>query len=365
MAHQYIEQLDEKVRASVFGNVGTIMTFRVGSPDAVFLENEFMPRFTQEDLVNLAKFQIYLRLMIDGVASDPFSATTLPPIAQRTHSTEVGIQLSRQNFSRPRPVVEKAIMDWSEMGGESTNLDTAFEHIDQEKKDRKDARKPKHEYNCTRCNKDIVLPVELDRSRPIYCDDCIEIVREERNKKGKGGPPPVAPKPFSKPPDLSTPPAPFVSKPPQKPINQESIISQKKDPVSSVPQMASGEFVRKETQGEVGLSALSSEKKSDTVIPPKPASSVSLPSPSPVSSPSSSSSSSSSVPSSSQGITSFSSGEIPKKKRRRRKRKSSMDGMQGNQPSSMASPVPPSVSKSPIVPKPPAGGSTEESVFPW
>src|SRR3989338_8997765 len=161
------------------------------------------------------------------------------------------------------------------MGGETTNLDTAFEQIDQEKKERKDARKPKHEYNCTRCNKDIVLPVELDRSRPIYCDDCIEIVREDR-KKGKGGPPPGAPKPFSKPPGLSTPPVPFVPKQqPQKFVNQDPVVHERKESLPPVPQMGSGEFVRKETVGEVGVSALSQEKKLDMPIPSKPISSLS------------------------------------------------------------------------------------------
>src|SRR3990167_3311024 len=77
IAHQYIEQLDEKVQAAVFGNVGTIVCFRVGATDAEMLEKEFAPYITEEDLVNLAKWQVYLKLMIDGVASRPFSAETL------------------------------------------------------------------------------------------------------------------------------------------------------------------------------------------------------------------------------------------------------------------------------------------------
>src|SRR6201999_2730943 len=80
IAHQYIEQMSEEVRAAVFGNVGTMITFRVGAYDAEVLEKEFAPQFTAEDLVNLGRFQIYLKLMIDGVSSPPFSATTLNPI---------------------------------------------------------------------------------------------------------------------------------------------------------------------------------------------------------------------------------------------------------------------------------------------
>ncbi|MCX6761021.1 MAG: type IV secretion system DNA-binding domain-containing protein, partial [Candidatus Nealsonbacteria bacterium] len=87
LAHQYIAQLDEmtdkgkstKVRDAIFGNVGTLITFRVGAVDAEFLEKEFMPEFIIDDLVNLDKYNVYLKLMIDGAASKAFSATTLPP----------------------------------------------------------------------------------------------------------------------------------------------------------------------------------------------------------------------------------------------------------------------------------------------
>ncbi len=72
MAHQYVEQMSEEVRAAVFGNVGTIISFRIGAYDAEFLEKEFSPEFTAEDLVNLGFAQIYLKLMIDGVSSRPF-----------------------------------------------------------------------------------------------------------------------------------------------------------------------------------------------------------------------------------------------------------------------------------------------------
>ena len=77
MAHQYIEQLGEKVKPAVFGNVGTLIVFRVGATDAEELVKEFTPVFTEEDLVNLAKYEFYIKLMIDGIASDPFSARGL------------------------------------------------------------------------------------------------------------------------------------------------------------------------------------------------------------------------------------------------------------------------------------------------
>jgi len=117
IAHQYIEQMSEEVRAAVFGNVGTMVTFRVGAFDAEVLEKEFAPVFTAEDLVNLGFIQIYLKLMIDGVSSQPFSATTMAPIGKPTlsHKEEI-IDNSRSNFSRPRAIVEAAIRAWHEEG---------------------------------------------------------------------------------------------------------------------------------------------------------------------------------------------------------------------------------------------------------
>ena len=79
LAHQYIEQLDEAVRGAILGNVGTTITFRVGLPDALLLEKEFCPEFTANDLIKLPNYHIYLKLMIDGVVSKPFSAKTVPP----------------------------------------------------------------------------------------------------------------------------------------------------------------------------------------------------------------------------------------------------------------------------------------------
>ena len=115
MAHQYIEQMSEEVRAAVFGNVGTMVTFRVGATDAEYLEKEFAPMFTAEDLVNLGKYQIYLKLMIDDMASAPFSAKTLPPIElPRISYRDVAIAKSRAQFAQPREKVEENIMSWHE-----------------------------------------------------------------------------------------------------------------------------------------------------------------------------------------------------------------------------------------------------------
>jgi len=113
IAHQYIEQMSEEVRAAVFGNVGTMITFRVGAFDAEVLEKEFAPQFTAEDLVNLGMFQIYLKLMIDSASSTPFSATTTPPIKEPEISfKQEVIDTSRKQFAKNRGVTEQEIMDW-------------------------------------------------------------------------------------------------------------------------------------------------------------------------------------------------------------------------------------------------------------
>lgn len=81
LAHQHLFQLEEDVRHAVLGNVGTIVSFRIGPEDARVMAREVAPRFSAEDLVNLPNHDIYLKLMIDGTPSPPFSATTLPPKA--------------------------------------------------------------------------------------------------------------------------------------------------------------------------------------------------------------------------------------------------------------------------------------------
>ncbi len=115
IAHQYIEQMDEIVRPAVFGNVGTMIAFRVGATDAEALEQEFAPVFVIEDLVNLGAYQIYLKLMIDGLSSTPFSAKTIDaiPHPDTSYMNEI-IAASREQFSRPRAEVEALVIKFHE-----------------------------------------------------------------------------------------------------------------------------------------------------------------------------------------------------------------------------------------------------------
>lgn len=117
LANQYVEQIDEKVRNAIFGNAGTIVAFRVGAMDAEFLEKEFEPVFMLNDLVNLPKYHIYLKLMIDGISGDAFSAVTLPPIAiaMTEENEEKVIRISRERYTNSRAEVEDKIRRWSGM----------------------------------------------------------------------------------------------------------------------------------------------------------------------------------------------------------------------------------------------------------
>ena len=113
IAHQYIEQMEEEVRNAVFGNVGTIVSFRVGPFDAEVLESIFNPQFYATDICNLGFAQVYLTLMIDGIGSPPFSAVTLPPIEPAEISyKDCIIAASRKNYGRPRLAVEQMVEEF-------------------------------------------------------------------------------------------------------------------------------------------------------------------------------------------------------------------------------------------------------------
>ncbi|MDO8649967.1 MAG: type IV secretion system DNA-binding domain-containing protein, partial [Candidatus Berkelbacteria bacterium] len=113
MANQYTAQMPESVSNAVFGNVGTMISFRVGAQDAQLLVKEYEPVFDANDLVNLDNYQIYLKMAIDGVTVPAFSAGTLPPRSEKTNLTEQIIANSRQMYSRPVEEVEDYITEWS------------------------------------------------------------------------------------------------------------------------------------------------------------------------------------------------------------------------------------------------------------
>jgi hypothetical protein len=120
LAHQYIAQLTNntstKVRDAVFGNVGTMICGRVGAEDAEFLEKEFQPDFMADNFVNLPKYNFYIKLLIDGISSRPFSATGIPPekSPDQNFRNEI-IENSRREYGTPRLIVEEKIAkEWME-----------------------------------------------------------------------------------------------------------------------------------------------------------------------------------------------------------------------------------------------------------
>lgn len=209
MAHQYIKQLDEKVADAVFGNVGTIVSFRIGADDAEMLEKEYSPTFMVEDIVNLPKFHVYLKLMIDGMASQPFSAGALGPIDARTGSTATVIASSRKLFAAPRAEVEERIRLWSNGLGDEDFVDeiqakteaqakaivASGQHVPmpivrplsihkepepvKEKENRLPPASDWFAAICGRCGKDTTVPFPPDGKRKIYCKDCYKFRHED------------------------------------------------------------------------------------------------------------------------------------------------------------------------------------------
>lgn len=109
IAHQYIDQLTENIRKTAFGNVGSIICFRVGSEDAHFLSKEFSPQFAPDDLINLDTREMCVKLSIDGKTSEPFSGTTIDvPEAKEDLSQEI-IAFSRQQYSISKKEVEEEL----------------------------------------------------------------------------------------------------------------------------------------------------------------------------------------------------------------------------------------------------------------
>ncbi len=109
LANQYIAQIPEVVADAIFGNVGTTVSFRVGATDAEKLVKEFAPTFDANDLVNLPNRQIYVKMAIDGVTSQAFSAHTLPPRGVVSNNAEQVVERSRGRYGRNRQQVEAQV----------------------------------------------------------------------------------------------------------------------------------------------------------------------------------------------------------------------------------------------------------------
>jgi hypothetical protein len=127
MAHQFISQLaqekegssalDTRMKDAVFGNTGTMISFRIGVEDAEIMAKEFAPVFNQFDVINIDRFNAYVKLMINGTASRPFNMETYPkPEGADRQSAQVIRNLSRLKFGRPRTEVQADILERTKLG---------------------------------------------------------------------------------------------------------------------------------------------------------------------------------------------------------------------------------------------------------
>lgn len=109
IAHQFIGQLSDDISKAVFGNVGSLCSFRVGSEDAEFLEKQFSPEFDASDLINIANYQCFAKLLINNKTSASFDMKTNPPSKGNPAMREALKELSRYKYGRDREIVESEI----------------------------------------------------------------------------------------------------------------------------------------------------------------------------------------------------------------------------------------------------------------
>jgi hypothetical protein len=112
LSHQYVEQLKPEIREAVFGNVGSIVSFRVGQRDADILEREFGGAYSAGHFTQLSNYEVYAKLLNDGQWSEPFAGTTLPPLNAVYGRGEAIIRRSRDKYATARHVVEDKIRRW-------------------------------------------------------------------------------------------------------------------------------------------------------------------------------------------------------------------------------------------------------------
>ena len=197
IAHQYIGQLvtdtSTAVRDAVFGNVGTMVSFRVGAGDAEVLELEFTPEFLQNDLINLPNYNVYIKLMIDGITSRAFSAKTLPPVPvdRENEKREEIIKLSREKYAEKVSDAEAEITNWA------GNLDMqspaplsaapkSQSRPQFQSRSQSLSQSPTlYDAKCSNCGKwtKVIFPPEP--GKPVYCKSCLKKMKPAR---AGGGP---------------------------------------------------------------------------------------------------------------------------------------------------------------------------------
>lgn len=179
IAHQYIGQLVTEtttaVRDAVFGNVGTMVSFRVGAADAEFLELEFTPEFLQDDLIRLPNYHVYIKLMIDGITSRAFSAATLPPIqvidVGDKHREKI-IKVARERYARPVAAAEAEISKWA--GNLEIQDILSQPQSQQGRKSMGSNGTTLYDATCSNCGKKTKVVFKPEPGKPVYCKSCLK-----------------------------------------------------------------------------------------------------------------------------------------------------------------------------------------------
>jgi CxxC-x17-CxxC domain-containing protein len=220
LTHQYINQLifdnNTGMRDAIFGNVGTIITFRAGAEDAEFLEKEFDPIFLLNDIVNLSKYHVYLKLMIDGIAGDAFSAVTLPPfdLSETAGNAEKVIRISRERYGRSRAEIEEKISRWSGVmidknlpirevksqpapniivvQKDAPKKITEEKIIKKEETAKTEEEREMYKAICSTCEQEILVPFKPDPKRPTFCKECLKDYQRMAARSRNDNPPIVA-----------------------------------------------------------------------------------------------------------------------------------------------------------------------------
>jgi hypothetical protein len=112
LSHQYIDQLSEPIRQAVFGNVGTLVAFRIGYTDAEVMAKEFGKTIPATSLADLERYEVVVKLLVEGANQEPFRAKMLPPLENRVGRKDKLIALSRERFAMPRAKIEDKLRRW-------------------------------------------------------------------------------------------------------------------------------------------------------------------------------------------------------------------------------------------------------------
>ena len=199
IAHQYVGQLvtetSTAVRDAVFGNVGTVVSFRVGASDAEFLEQEFIPEFEQNDLIRLSNRDIYIKLMIDGITSRPFSARTitLSAVAKDDEKRDKIINGSRSKYAHKVDVVESEISRWAGAAGFSEKGSSKSKGGQRSQSSKGRPASPSgrvqqdgttlYDAVCASCKKATKVIFPPTEGRDVFCKSCLKKMKSGKTDK--------------------------------------------------------------------------------------------------------------------------------------------------------------------------------------